>query len=153
MSGSPLTGISSWADFLVQPSWLRFEFTFLTLTAFRMKGGNGRSFVNLFPDPNTLFRGLADRWQALDGPELPATLADFLTQGGCVVSGYNLHTKTIRLKERTQVGFLGTTTFECLDSDTAHVAALNQLTRFAFFAGVGYQTARGMGAVTTRMLV
>ena len=152
MSGSPWTGINSWADLDVQPSFLRFEFTFVTLTAFRMKGGSGRPFISLYPDPSTLFRGLADRWQALNGPTLPDTLNDFITQGGCVVSSHCLHTKTIRLKERTQVDFLGTTTYECLDSDTAHVAALNQLTRFAFFAGVGYQTARGMGVVATRVL-
>ena len=38
-----------------------------------------------------------------------------------------------------------------MDPDAIHITALNQLTRFAFFSGVGYQTARGMGAVTVHV--
>lgn len=153
LAGSSWSGVSTWADLMSVRPGLRFHFTFQTPTAFTKDNGNGRRFCTLYPEPNDLFRGLARRWRELGGPHLPESLGDYLHRGGCVVASHQLRTETAKLKERVQVGFRGTATYECLDRDPVHVAALSQLTRFAFFSGVGYQTARGMGAVKTRTLL
>jgi CRISPR/Cas system endoribonuclease Cas6 (RAMP superfamily) len=68
-----------------------------------------------------------------------------------VVANYRLRTVEFRTQERTQIGFVGWAVYECRKLEAAHVSALNALARLAFFTGVGYQTARGMGAVKTTL--
>ncbi len=64
-----------------------------------------------------------------------------------MVSRHKLRTVQFRTKERTQIGFVGQVVYECRKKEVECVAALNSLAQLAHFTGVGYQTARGMGAV------
>jgi CRISPR-associated endoribonuclease Cas6 len=146
VGGTPLTGVSSWFDLMSGPIGRVLHFQFLAPTAIMKKDSNGERYTSLFPDTRDVFAGLARRWIALAGPELPLDLLEFIEDGGCVVANHELRTLEWRLPERTQIGFVGHTVYFCRIQSPTHVAALNALTRFAFFAGVGYQTARGMGA-------
>lgn len=147
----PIWGrVCTWADLTGEENpYLHFQF--LTPTAITQRSNNGTRFMVVFPEPIKLFSGLAKRWANLSGPPLPCDLNDFLLGGGCVISSYRLRTVKFQSGKRTQIGFVGMAVFECLDRSSEHVAALNALTKLAYFSGVGYQTARGMGAVLTSL--
>lgn len=141
-------GMSTWSDLTAtenRDQHIRFQF--VTPTAITKQDGNGGRFVALYPDPISLFSGLARRWQGLEGPTLPDNLERFIETGGCVVSNHALHTTTFSAADRTQIGFVGHAVYECRKSNVTYANALHALSQFARFVGVGYQTARGMGAV------
>lgn len=141
-------GIGTWADLTHEKAGRFMHFAFETPTAITKNDGRGRRFTSVFPMPSDLFAGLERRWRMLDGPPLPRDLGQFTQAGGCLVSRYDLHTVMFRTVDRTQVGFTGSVMFECLP-DRTYISALNALARLAYFSGVGYQTARGMGMVRT----
>lgn len=144
--------IASWADLINTTCCCPYlQFKFATPTAITQKGSRNERFMMLFPEPVKLFSGLEKRWNYLNGPPLPENLNTFLRGGGCIVSQHNLRTIKFKTNDRSQIGFIGRTTYECRDKNSPYVAALNALTQFAFFSGVGYQTARGMGAVQTKV--
>lgn len=140
-------GISTWADF-VDNYENSLQFRFITPTAITKRGQGNTRYMSLYPDPLSIFSSLARRWQALNGPKLPHNLAEFIESGGCVVSRHNLHTIEFSMEGHTQIGFVGRAVYKCRTTDQVeYIAALNALARLAPFTGVGYQTARGMGAV------
>lgn len=149
LTNSGWAGISTWADLIPEESSRHIRFAFATATAIMKRAGNNGRFSALFPEPLDIFSGLARRWRSLEGPPLPDNLEEYLRTGGCVVSDYRLHTEKFRTKKRTQIGFTGWVIYECRRNEHTQVLALNALARLAFFTGVGYQTARGMGAVKT----
>ncbi len=141
------SGVGTWADLLSGDPARRMRLTFATPTAIMKRGGDGSRFTSLYPDPSDVFSGLARRWRSLDGPPLPEDLDGFVRAGGCVVSGHDLRTDTFRADGRAQIGFVGHANYECRGGTARHIVALNALARLAFWGGIGYQTARGMGAV------
>lgn len=147
LAPSAWTGVQTWADFLAEPVGPALRLAFVTPTAVMKQDGDGKRFTALYPDPVTLFSGLNYRWQALAGPRLPDGLCAILQAGKCLVSSYQLQTQTFRTAERTQIGFCGWVVYECRPLGREYLRALNALARLAVFTGVGYQTARGMGAV------
>lgn len=150
LSDSIWAGINTWADLTGASSSSYLHFSFVTPSAFTKHDGNNQRFMSLFPEPVDLFTGLARRWQSLSGPDLAAGLAFFLARGDCRVASHRLATVKFQTQERTQIGFVGQVVYECI-GDEQCIAAVNCLARLAFFTGVGYQTARGMGAVLTRV--
>jgi CRISPR-associated endoribonuclease Cas6 len=144
-------GISTWADLTATPAGRYMSFQFVTPAAITKRGDNGDKFISLYPNPIDLFGGLAKRWQAWEGAELPAQLDDYVRTGGCVISSYRLETVEFQTRERTQVAFVGWAMYECRKNKPDYIAALNALARLAYYTGVGYQTARGMGAVKTKI--
>jgi CRISPR-associated endoribonuclease Cas6 len=147
------SGISTWADLASGTSARYLDFRFVTPTAITKTDGNGGRFISPLPSPLDVFSGLARRWQALEGPKLPDDLTDFIHAGGCVIASMKkLNTLTFHTPRRSQIGFTGEVLYECHKNDPTYVSALNSLARLAFFTGVGYQTARGMGAVRTANL-
>jgi CRISPR-associated endoribonuclease Cas6 len=151
ISGTPWSGVASWADLLQEPPQSAMRFEFVTSTAIMKQDDQGRRFSALLPDPQDIFRGLACRWRRLGGPPLPDNLDDFLQTGGCVIAFHRLHTVEFQTSERTQIGFVGTVSYQCRKPDPVYVTTLNALARLAFFTGVGYQTARGMGLTRTTL--
>lgn len=144
----PWGGIATWADLWKEKPCRHMVFNFAAPTAISKYGADGR-WMALYPDPGDLFAGLARRWRALDGPTLPDDLDEVVRTGGCVVSSYDLKTKTFHVTNRTQIGFQGRVAYECRTESISHVVALNALSRLAPFVGIGYQTARGMGVTLT----
>lgn len=151
LTSSPWTGVQSWADLLTESASPVMRFTFATPTAIMKQDGNGGRFTALYPDPLTIFGGLAWRWRSLAGPTVPAEIESFLQHGGCVIAAYALQTTAFQTQERTQIGFQGWVIYECRQRDVAVLSTLNALARLAFFTGVGYQTMRGMGTVQVHL--
>ena len=140
-------GINTWNDLTDERIGKYLCMQFVTPTAITKRDDQNLRFMSLFPNPVDIYSGLVRRWQGLGGPDIPDTLRDYLITGGCVVSCFELQTVKFVVKERTQIGFKGWITYECRKQDKQHNLALNSLTRLALFTGIGYQTARGMGAV------
>lgn len=141
----------TWADLHTTIASPSMRFSFRTPTAITKVGAQSTRYMELLPRPEDVFAGLLRKWVGLEGPKLPESLSAYLQTGGCVVSDHCVQTITLHTRERVQKGFLGTVIYLCRTRDEECVAALNALARFAFFAGVGYQTARGMGAVQVRI--
>ena len=150
-SGNDLSSVQTWADITAPTSCPYISFEFRTPTAITIRDDQDRRFVALFPDPYAMFSGLVRRWNNLSGPPLPETLDVYLKTGGCVVSSYESKTVKFDTKNRTQIGFIGRFIYECRKFEKEHVHAVNNLARLAFFTGVGYQTARGMGSVKIKL--
>jgi CRISPR-associated endoribonuclease Cas6 len=143
-------GISNWSEFIATDAATRLHFQFVTPTAIAKDGRNEGRLVRhftLLPEPVDVFCGLAWRWHRFGGPPLPYGLRRFIEAGWCVVDRHDLHTASFETPNRTQIGFLGDIEYRCDTTDSTYVPALTALARFAHFSGVGYQTARGMGAV------
>jgi CRISPR-associated endoribonuclease Cas6 len=149
LSDSAWSGLATWADLSSETGAQRMSFTFAAPTAITKRDAAGHRFMALLPEPDAVFGGLAKRWRDLGGPQLPQDLDQSLLDGSCVISNYALHSVEFHTSERTQIGFVGHVVYECRYAPLSFTAALSSLTRFAFFSGVGYQTARGMGAVRT----
>lgn len=139
--------VNTWADLTRQSSQKRIRFRFATPTAFTKRDDAGKRAISLYPEPLDVFAGLVRRWTAFNGPDLPEVVSHIRQDKACVVSRHNLRTVEFRNRERTQIGFVGEAVYQCQTSDPALVSSLNALARLARFTGVGYQTARGMGAV------
>ncbi len=104
-----------------------------------------RPRMGLLPLPETLFKSLAQRWNALAPAEIQIDLGRVEAAAKrSVVSRYELRTVTHSLERRTQVGFLGTCSYE-LRGDPDERRLLNALADAAYYTGIGVKTARGMG--------
>lgn len=147
LSPTAWSGVQTWADFVAESTSHCIKITFVTPTAFMKRDETGQRFTALYPDPTTLFPGLIHRWQALAGPPLPEGLLAFLEAGRCLISSYKLHTEQFQTAERSQIGFRGWVNYTCATQADQYLQAITALARLATFTGVGYQTARGMGAV------
>lgn len=149
ISGTPWSGVATWADLIGDQAELAMRFEFVTPTAIMKQDDHGRRFSALLPEPQDIFRSLIRRWQALEGPPLPDHMDTYLHGGGCVIAHHHIRTIEYQTQNRTQIGFVGTVTYQCRKYEPACISALNALARLAFFTGIGYQTARGMGLVRT----
>lgn len=149
--GLPWTAIATWSDILAPSNAAKVTFSFDTLTAFIKKNDRGARIVSKEPDPKTLFRGLAWKWRSIGGEPLPATFDDYLSSDGCVIATRKLKKGFVKLAERSQIGFLGSVTYECRIPDRACITAINRLAKMAYFTGCGYQVCRGMGSVRTEL--
>jgi CRISPR-associated endoribonuclease Cas6 len=150
--GKDWTGVSTWEDLQQASTARHIRFQFATPTAITKRGNARDRYMSLLPAPLDIFMGLMRRWQSLNGPTLPSRLGTYIEGGGVVVAKYELHTEAFRTAERTQIGFLGSVVYECLKGDIECNAVIHALSRLAFFSGIGYQTARGMGATKVDFL-
>ena len=151
-SGGHLAGSASYDDLLASPGHKRggpasLELFFDTPTAFR----SGRSNL-LFPLPSLVFPGLRDKWNMYSGrpwPVFPAERFDSLL----TPCRYSLQTRILSFHSYRQIGFCGTCRYRLapgLDPELENM--LLCLTRFAFYAGIGYKTTMGMGMARGRLL-
>lgn len=152
-SGAEDVGLFTWAYMCQQSSYRQFSFKFITPTAITRQDEDLKRYTILYPEPCTLFSGLVRRWEDLKGPVLPKSLYQYLTSGGIVIKKYSLSSVKFESEGRTQIGFVGCVTYDCRKQSQDSIAALNWLTRLAPLVGIGYQTARGMGAVSTKFQV
>ncbi|OEH85139.1 CRISPR-associated endoribonuclease Cas6 [Desulfuribacillus stibiiarsenatis] len=119
-----------------QDSRINIEFT--APTCFRSSGK-----TLLFPEPELVFGSLQDKWEYFSEVQLP--IVDFSQIN---VSKYELKTIMVPFKNYNLIGFKGICNYT-LPSDSAEVMkwAVNSLSQFAAFSGVGYKTTMGMGQV------
>jgi hypothetical protein len=149
LSGTPWAGLSTWADLLSPPHpptiWLHLGSPLVLPKGPSVVKGR----VYHFPAPRPVFAELAERWQELGGPPLPMSpnaLLPLLEDGSIVLTAYHLRARAMQLDGSVRASFSGWLSYQCRAPSEALRATFVALARFAFFAGVGTETARGMGA-------
>jgi CRISPR-associated endoribonuclease Cas6 len=148
INNHPWSGIQSWTSLMaLDPSDHQLTFEFKTPTAINKVDDQNKRFTGLLPDPQSIFSGLARKWNSLGGPILQGDFINFINTGGCVVSNYQIGTTTFQLPNYKQIGFIGRVTYEFRKNDTACIRSIYSLSRFSFFSGIGYHTTQGMGTV------
>jgi CRISPR-associated endoribonuclease Cas6 len=101
---------------------------------------------DILPKPERVFGSLLAAWQTFAPVPFDLALAEIFPL--IRVSAYELRTELIHFARYKVIGFRGQVTYTYprqVDAPTRQ--ALNVLTDFAFFAGVGYKTTMGMGQV------
>lgn len=163
------TGFTSLASLVEQARGIRFgregELTleFASLTAFSRgnpKIGYGAHQVML-PLPQFVFQNLARRWQDIAPPELVgvvqnAELDTYLQNDGTIIVDYNLKAHHVHFTTHQQRGFVGTCTYQLRQAREFSEAPAGEspltlrqqiylLANLAFYSGIGYKTAMGLG--------
>jgi CRISPR-associated endoribonuclease Cas6 len=112
---------------------------FLSPTAFRVRSTN-----YLFPQSNLVFSSLLQHWEPFSGLTLSSCLEGCLDS--IVLSRYQLQTELVSLSRFKWIGFKGYAVYTLPhELSPSQVKALNCLSDFAFYSGVGAKTTMGMG--------
>jgi CRISPR-associated endoribonuclease Cas6 len=134
---------------------------FNSLTTFS-RGGNREgeygSYYARLPMPSFVFSNLAKRWQDIAPLELashvqPEAIESYVKNDGVVVWDYDLNPHHIHLTTHEQPGFIGSCTYHLRGPDAPRTPEvpltvrqqLWLLSQIAFYTGVGYKTAMGLG--------
>jgi CRISPR-associated endoribonuclease Cas6 len=141
-----LVGMSDYSRLFSLAPTRRFAFRFLTPTTFRVGDANLP-----LPVPQSVFRGLWQKWNAFAPPDLRMTHEVLTAAEKCVLpNAFRLRTGVHEMREGKIIGFLGDCSFELLGKvEEATTRAIAALSRFAFFAGVGAKTTMGLGQTIT----
>jgi CRISPR-associated endoribonuclease Cas6 len=97
-----------------------------------------------WPAPQSVVRSLVDRWRALQPDTAPS-----VPRGGLNslwVSDVEGHSEALLLDGRIVSGFIGSIRYVC-DGPDSDATAVDELLRFATYAGIGSHTAFGFGLV------
>ncbi len=147
----PWAGSSSYqelsAPFLLAqvPIPRRWTLHFASPTAFRSQG-----MTVPVPMPDLVFGGLLERWNLWSPVTLNPQVRRFASER-VAVGGYRLRTKALPFKGGgLQIGAVGYCRYVALSGDQYWRAMLSVLAAYAFYAGVGYQTTKGMGQARWR---
>ncbi len=162
------TGFTSLSTLVEQAKEMRFSsnasFTleFGTLTTFSRgssKTGYG-THAAMFPQPNFIFSNLLRRWEDIAPPELASLvqkerIEQYLEEDGIIVTDYDLKAHHVHFTTHLQRGFVGSCTYQLRGHDEKTSAeqplTLRQqiylLAQLAFYCGIGYKTAMGLGQV------
>jgi CRISPR-associated endoribonuclease Cas6 len=163
------TGFTSFAD-MVEAARTRklgkivpIKLEFASLTTFNRGNAKNREYGNysaLLPLPQYVFPYLAKRWNELAPPELAPlvqreAIERYIQDDGIIIADYDLRPHSIRFTNHWQQGFIGTCKYLLRgpDDPTTEEAPLTArqqmllLAQLAFYCGVGYKTAMGMGRV------
>jgi len=107
--------------------------------AYRVAGHNF-----LLPLPGLVFDSYLQKWNAFAPVALPPEVKRYAEE--CVaVSRYRLQVVLMEFGEVRELGFVGTCRFTALVADPYWLRLLHLLAAFAFYAGTGHHTTRGMG--------
>ena len=97
------------------------------------------------PLPGLVFGSLVERWNTFS----PVVLSPEMRRFGeevMAISRYRLASQTVESKAGgLRVGGMGTVTYRALGGDRYWLGVMHMLASFAFYSGVGVQTATGMG--------
>lgn len=143
-----------------------FTLEFASLTTFsrgNSKIGYGTHHV-MFPMPLFVFQNLLRRWEDIAPPELMGIVQkerveQYLQEDGIIVIDYNLTAHYLHFTTHLQRGFLGTCTYQMRGTDEpttpdAPLTVRQQillLAELAFYTGIGYKTAMGLGQARLRI--
>lgn len=134
---------------------------FASLTTFNRGGAKTRAYGNhpaRLPLPHYVFPGLARRWEELAPPELVSLVQreridQYCQDDGIIIADYDLKPHQLKFTTHVQLGFVGTCKYALRGpdepvTDEAPLTVRQQillLGQLAFYCGVGYKTAMGMG--------
>lgn len=127
------------------------------------KSGYG-TFPIMLPLPQMVFQNLVRRWEDIAPPELANIIQkerveQYLEEDGVIIVDYNLTSHYVHFTTHQQRGFLGTCTYQLRGRDEATSPdaplnvrqQINLLSRLAFYTGIGYKTAMGLGQARLKM--
>ncbi len=136
---------------------------FASLTAFSRGNARNRvygNYVARFPQPDYIFPSLARRWQEVAPAELEhliqlEAIEQYLQNDGMIIIDYDLKTHSVQFTTHRQPGFTGLCKYQLRSPDEevtsdAPLTVRQQillLAQLAFYCGVGYKPAMGMGQV------
>jgi CRISPR-associated endoribonuclease Cas6 len=142
-----------------EPLTLQFD----SVTTFNRSSSRNNAHGNHFarlPLPEYVFPGLARRWQELAPPELLGVVQKeriecYIEEEGVVIEDYDLKTHRVSFVNHPQKGFVGTCKYHLRGPDEMMTSEepltvrqqILLLAQLAFYCGVGYKTAMGMGRV------
>lgn len=166
------TGFTSFGKLVEQANVLKFgkieplTLEFASLTTFNRGSPKGRMYENYYarlPLPHYIFPGLARRWQELAPPELAGMvqkerIEEYIADEGIVIEDYVLQAHRMTFINHPQKGFVGQCKYHLrlpdgAERETMLEGSLNVrqqivlLSQLAFYTGIGYKTAMGMGRV------
>jgi CRISPR-associated endoribonuclease Cas6 len=134
---------------------------FASLTTFNRSSSKTRAYGSHFarlPLPQYVFPGLAKRWQDIAPPDLLGVIQQnnieqYIQDDGIIIADYALKTHQVKFTTHPQPGFIGTCKYQLRGPDDATTPGapltvrqqLFLLAQLAFYCGVGYKTAMGMG--------
>ncbi len=161
------TGFSSFHDLVERVKRLRLgkiehlQLEFSSLTTFSRGSIRQRDFGNHYarlPLPNYVFPGLAKRWAELAPPEYVGyvqreRIEEYALNEAMFITDYDLKVHSVKFTTHTQPGFIGTCSYALYGpdeppTDSAPLSVRQQiilLSHLAFYCGIGYKTAMGMG--------
>lgn len=136
---------------------------FASITTFNRTNQRSKQYGNhfaLLPLPLYIFPMLANRWTELAPPELAhlvqkERIEQYLSDDGMIIDDYDLQPHIVTFPRHPQRGFIGTCTYQMRGPDEATTPDMPLtvrqqillLARLAFYTGIGYKTAMGMGRV------
>ncbi len=119
----------------------RIGLQFASPTAFKQAGKQ-----QLFPLPDLVFGNLLEKWNAFAPVALPDETRRFAAE--CLAaSRFEIETHAAPFKNEgaVKIGTVGRVSYSALNKDRYWLSIINLLADFAQFAGVGVNTAMGMG--------
>jgi CRISPR-associated endoribonuclease Cas6 len=126
-----------WAE---QPLSRTVRFRFITPTTFRV----GR-WEQPFPLPRWVFGSLLRTWNAFASEPFDLTVDEL--ESRVILSNWQGETRRVELGGSRTVGCIGTFGYRIIDPSPELCRIMAALAEFAFYAGVGWQTTRGLGQV------
>ncbi len=166
---SSWTGFTSFVQLVEKAKTLRLgkveplALEFASLTTFSKGNAKTSVYGNHYarlPLPQYIFPGLARRWQELAPPELAHVvqmerIEQYVENDGVIVVDYDLKPHHVHFTTHVQPGFVGMCKYHVRgpDEETTAEAPLTVkqqvllLAQLAFYCGIGYKTAMGMGQV------
>jgi CRISPR-associated endoribonuclease Cas6 len=96
------------------------------------------------PSPLLVFSSLSDRWKVYMDLQIPPQFRQFVQDYVSLVED-DLHLVTLSDGERERCGSVGRLSFVCAKPDSPYWLFARILVRFAFYSGIGKETARGFG--------
>jgi CRISPR-associated endoribonuclease Cas6 len=160
------TGFTSYASLVEKVRMLRLgssvsiELEFASLTTCSWTNKAYGNYYAMLPLPEFIFPSLARRWQDLAPPELTGVVQEdrieqYIREDGVVIEDHDLRSHRLRFVKHPQRGFVGTCKYQLRGPDEAvlgeDVLTVRQqiilLAQVAFYTGIGYKTAMGMGQV------
>lgn len=144
---------------LGKAAMLNLEFD--SLTTFSRGSAKNRaygSYSALLPLPQYVFVGLAKRWHELAPAEYLhlidlSAIEQYIQDDGIIIADYDLKPHQLKFTTHSQAGFTGTCKYalrgpDDLTTEESPLTVRQQLlllSQLAFYCGVGYKTAMGMG--------
>lgn len=166
------TGFTSLADLVEQVSQENtaransLTLEFVTLTTFNR--GNNKigygAYPILLPLPEYVFQNLIRRWEDLAPPEFADSiqrerLEQYLQEDGIIITDYDLKPHHVHFTTHEQRGFIGSCTYQLRGTNEkatpTSILTIRQqihlLARLAFYTGIGYKTAMGLGQARVKI--
>jgi CRISPR-associated endoribonuclease Cas6 len=109
---------------------------------------NGARRIVSFPMPRMAIASLRTRWDKLTGDTWGQAFEDWVEHNITVSCVWHWHVESFQFQRQTYQGGVGKLEYQLLDfSNPANATHFHRLLCLAFYTGIGYKTAYGLGQV------